>query len=309
MEDIVLEMNRHGFAEETHFTIAYSPVPDEDAPRGIGGVLATVHEITEKVVGERRVAVLRDLGTRAAEAKTAEESCATAAKTFAAHDKDVPFALIYLLDTDGRHMVLAAANGVAEGESISPRVVSMDGGDGIGWPLGVWLDFMVQDLIREIDKLSYEGLSHQAADDGPTRRGEAYTADQVLDQFAGNRVNRYSATRVADLPYFAVPGLARSGSQDRPGTPGGDIRFKCLEAPSSLNLAHLYDFLALDSRALVHQRLATKPPGTSLAYKKGVTEQAGSSGGPYTDRNTGSEVGPLNATYTASPCSARTDGS
>ena len=32
MDDIPLEINRHGFAEETHFTIAYSPVPDETAP-------------------------------------------------------------------------------------------------------------------------------------------------------------------------------------------------------------------------------------------------------------------------------------
>jgi len=59
-EDIQLEINRHGFVEETHFTIAYSPVPDDTSPGGIGGVLATVHEITEKVVAERRVIVLRE---------------------------------------------------------------------------------------------------------------------------------------------------------------------------------------------------------------------------------------------------------
>jgi hypothetical protein len=46
MEDIELHINRHGFLEESHFTVAYSPVPDETATRGIGGVLATVHEIT-----------------------------------------------------------------------------------------------------------------------------------------------------------------------------------------------------------------------------------------------------------------------
>jgi hypothetical protein len=28
-EDILLEINRHGYVEETHLTIAYSPVPDE----------------------------------------------------------------------------------------------------------------------------------------------------------------------------------------------------------------------------------------------------------------------------------------
>ena len=31
MEDIFLEINRYGYVEETHFTIAYSPVPDDDA--------------------------------------------------------------------------------------------------------------------------------------------------------------------------------------------------------------------------------------------------------------------------------------
>src|SRR6201987_1020920 len=62
-EDIELQINRSGFPEETHFTVAYSPVPDETAPGGIGGVLATVHEITEKVVGQRRITILRDLST------------------------------------------------------------------------------------------------------------------------------------------------------------------------------------------------------------------------------------------------------
>ena len=31
MEDLALHINRHGFFEETHFTVAYSPVPDDTA--------------------------------------------------------------------------------------------------------------------------------------------------------------------------------------------------------------------------------------------------------------------------------------
>ncbi|HEY7154798.1 MAG TPA: ATP-binding protein, partial [Gemmataceae bacterium] len=135
MEDILLEVNRHGFVEETHFTIAYSPVPDEAAPGGIGGVLGTVHEITEKVVGERRMVALRDLGTRPAEAKTAEEACALAAKTLAAHDKDVPFALLYLTDADGTRARLAGATGVPMGQAISPRVVELGTVAAPPWPL------------------------------------------------------------------------------------------------------------------------------------------------------------------------------
>lgn len=59
-DDILLEIDRRGFLEETHFTIAYSPIPDETVPGGIGGVLATMHEITGKVVAERRLAALRE---------------------------------------------------------------------------------------------------------------------------------------------------------------------------------------------------------------------------------------------------------
>ncbi len=123
-DDILLEINRHGFLEETHFTIAYSPVPDETAG-GIGGVLGTVHEITDKVVGERRVVALRDLSTRLGDARTAEEACTVAAATLAAHDKDVPFVLLYLIDGDAKKAHLAATAGVRQGEDISPAIIDI----------------------------------------------------------------------------------------------------------------------------------------------------------------------------------------
>ena len=113
VEDLMVEMNRHGYLEETHFTVAYSPVPDETAERGIGGVLATVHEITEKIIGERRLNVLSDLGGRSIdEAHTAEVACALAAGILAQHPLDVPFALVYLIDAEGRNPRLAGSAGV-----------------------------------------------------------------------------------------------------------------------------------------------------------------------------------------------------
>ncbi|MGH7107078.1 MAG: response regulator, partial [Acetobacteraceae bacterium] len=126
MEDFELEMHRHGFTEETHFTVAYSPVPDDTVQRGIGGVLATVHEITEKVIGERRIAALRELGTRSAEARTAEEACVAAIETLAKHPKDVPFALLYLLESGGKSARLVAATGFSCEEASSPSAVSLD---------------------------------------------------------------------------------------------------------------------------------------------------------------------------------------
>jgi PAS domain S-box-containing protein len=124
MDDIFLEPNRYGFVEETHFTIAYSPVPDDTVPGGIGGVLATVHEISEKVVGERRVTVLRDLGLRA-EAKSEEEACVLACETLTKHPKDIPFALIYLLDANGKNAQLACSAGIEQEGIGSPSIIEV----------------------------------------------------------------------------------------------------------------------------------------------------------------------------------------
>ena len=149
MEDIALEINRHGYMEETHFTIAYSPVPDETAPRGIGGVLATVHEITGKVVAERRVAALRDLGTGARDAVTAEEACAMAAVTLARHDLEIPFALIYLIEPDRRHARLVGATGLAPGGSLSPALIDL-AADGV-WPIARAMGAEELQVVKQLD--------------------------------------------------------------------------------------------------------------------------------------------------------------
>ena len=135
IEDFELHLQRSGFTEEAHFTVAYSPVPDPATSSGIGGVLATVHEIGDKVVAQRRVAILRDLGAETTESGV-EETCRVAANTLARHAKDVPFALLYLIDADGAYARLAATAGADPGTGASPEVVSLDkdGGES-GWPL------------------------------------------------------------------------------------------------------------------------------------------------------------------------------
>jgi PAS domain S-box-containing protein len=154
IEDFFLEIRRHGFLEEGHFTVAYSPVPDETAPRGIGGVVATVHEISATVIGERRVAVLRDLGSRAGDAKTAEQACAIAAQTLSHHGRDLPFVLLYLIDAERGAAKLAGVSGVTPGEDISPLRVELDG-DAAPWPLA--------EALRSQDLIAVERLAARFA--------------------------------------------------------------------------------------------------------------------------------------------------
>lgn len=129
-DDILLEIGRHGFLEETHFTIAYSPVPDDLTPGGIGGVLATVHEITDKVIGERRIGILKDLGAASLEGRNAEQTCAAAAEVLAMHPRDIPFSLLYLIDDDRQGARLAGWSGAAPGAAVAPPVISMNDATG-----------------------------------------------------------------------------------------------------------------------------------------------------------------------------------
>ena len=150
IEDIELHINRHGFLEELHFTVAYSPVPDETAARGIGGVLATVHEITEKVISERRVVILRDLGSRASHPENAEDACAVSAGVLSNHAKDVPFALLYLMDAKGHEAQLAGEAGLEPGKAVSPLQIPM-GASVVPWPVA---DLLQRQEIVVVDNLA-----------------------------------------------------------------------------------------------------------------------------------------------------------
>ncbi len=134
-ENQLLLLERQGFAEECYFTFSYSPIRVESG--GVGGVYCAVTETTRQVIGARRLRTLRDLGARTADAQATEEACRLAAEVLAGNPADLPFALIYLLDADGRRAHLAGAAGVASGVDPAPAVVELAVADaGKGWPLG-----------------------------------------------------------------------------------------------------------------------------------------------------------------------------
>ena len=87
VDDWLLPLDRNGYLENCWFTLSYSPIRDETG--GVGGVLAVVAETTGRVEGERRLATLRDLARRAADATTPEHACRNAAAVFDANPIDV----------------------------------------------------------------------------------------------------------------------------------------------------------------------------------------------------------------------------
>ncbi len=94
--DLLFALERYGFPEETYFDVSYDPVRVEDGT--VGGVYCIVTETTDRVIGQRRMALLKELAERNATARTARDACALAIATLAGSTLDVTFALI---DFDG----------------------------------------------------------------------------------------------------------------------------------------------------------------------------------------------------------------
>ena len=56
----LVPITRHGRREEVYWTYSYSPIDDENAPTGVGGVLVVCTETTSQVLTARRLANERD---------------------------------------------------------------------------------------------------------------------------------------------------------------------------------------------------------------------------------------------------------
>ena len=92
-KDHEFALERHGFLEETYFDVSYDPVRDETGR--VGGLFCIVSDTTGRIVGERRLAALRDLGGIGAGAATAAEVLRNAGAVLERYRKDLPFAALY----------------------------------------------------------------------------------------------------------------------------------------------------------------------------------------------------------------------
>ncbi|MFS8478764.1 MAG: SpoIIE family protein phosphatase [Micromonosporaceae bacterium] len=128
--DVPVLTDRHGQPEEAY--VSFSCTPIQDPSGAIRGALGTAVETTGQVVGERRLRAVCDLATGVARARDAEGVLRAAAAALAGHPQDVPFAVFYLLDPDGRRAMASAAAGVLAADSLAAAV---DLEDKAGWPL------------------------------------------------------------------------------------------------------------------------------------------------------------------------------
>lgn len=117
----LLVMRRNGYPEETYYTFSFSPVPDEDGR--VGGLVCANTDDTERVIGARRMALLRDLAMRGVDAGHVEDVYRLAAESLASAGRDIPFAVFYRFAGDGERALLAGCSGIAPGHAAAPEVI------------------------------------------------------------------------------------------------------------------------------------------------------------------------------------------
>ncbi len=125
VESQLLIMERNGYPEETYYTFSYSPIPNDDG--SVGGIICANSEDTRRVIGERQLALLRDLAADAGHARNWQEACERSAAAIAKKQHDLPFALIYITEHESSVAKLAGTSGIVRGHPAAPETIALDG--------------------------------------------------------------------------------------------------------------------------------------------------------------------------------------
>ncbi|MEO5826108.1 MAG: ATP-binding protein [Gemmatimonadales bacterium] len=111
--DFQVFLDRHGFAEECYFFFSYSPIREESGR--VGGVLTTVTETSQRVIGERRLKTTQALVTETRDARAVADVCEIAAQVLSRNSDDLPWLEIQLAgEGSGATCSVRAGNQLSE---------------------------------------------------------------------------------------------------------------------------------------------------------------------------------------------------
>jgi len=132
VEEQLLIMERNGYPEETYYTFSYSPIRGDDGEPG--GMICANTDDTQRVIGERQLALLRDLAAETVDARSWREACERGIAALARDPRDLTFALLYVVQPGEDAAELVASFGISPGERAAPRRMALT--DDSVWPIG-----------------------------------------------------------------------------------------------------------------------------------------------------------------------------
>ncbi|RIB01815.1 hypothetical protein C2G38_948383 [Gigaspora rosea] len=126
-DDNLMLIHREGYIEECYFSYTLSPIFEADG--SVNGVFNAVQETTQRILATRRLKTLGELGNRTPGAKTVESSCHMVASTLRDNDEDIPFAIIYLIESDESDNKIRIARLVST--TFDQDLETIEGSDGV----------------------------------------------------------------------------------------------------------------------------------------------------------------------------------
>ena len=164
-EALLLFLERSGYPEETYHTFSYSPLRDDAG--AVVGMLCVVSEDTGRVIGERRLATLRDLGSDPSVVRTEQETLEFFGRQLDGNRQDLPFSLTYLFEDGGAVARLAqSSSGMAAGHPAAPAAVAVSDPDPV-WPVAALL--RGESVVVDLGGARFTGLPAGAWSEPPVR--------------------------------------------------------------------------------------------------------------------------------------------
>ena len=194
-EGLLLFLERSGYSEETYHTFSYSPLSNDSGK--VVGMLCVVTEETERLIGERRVASLRQLASEMTGKNTSPSVLAAAENVLGANPRDLPFTLLYLMDESGSGAHLAGSTGIGAGHVIAPAIIGPD--DSSLWPLSDIAANRAQTTIYDLSR--FAGLPGGAWDKPAIQAAVVPIARQGQDALSGFLVAGINPYRRMDDGY------------------------------------------------------------------------------------------------------------
>jgi len=125
VEPLAVTVQHRGFAEEAHFIFDHRAVA--------GGVVSAATEITDRVLNQRRMRILRRLAS--VEARTTDLACRAAAQIIEEQPRDFSFALIYMINVGEKQARLVRRVGIAAADPHAPALIDLENPSDCPWPL------------------------------------------------------------------------------------------------------------------------------------------------------------------------------
>jgi len=165
VESQLLIMERNGYPEETYYTFSYSPIPDDDG--SVGGIICANSDDTLRVLGERQIALLRELSASTANARSWQDACRQSANALATNARDVPFSMLYLAEPESSSFALAGSSGIDVGHQAAAATLQFTAS--APWPLKTVLSTHQAQVVAGLDTLFADRLPTGAWDRPPAQ--------------------------------------------------------------------------------------------------------------------------------------------